>query len=121
MAETRHTKALIIGSKKAHCGERYILVGEHLPFKDLFALISRLSKIPPPERKVPKWALNLAAQFEGVRSILFRSKPVVTKFTAHSACSDYRYDNTKARHAFGMEFRSAEEAIANAIAFKSVE
>lgn len=113
------SQALLLGREKARTGHRFLLVGEHIAYKQLFELISSTAGVAPPQKVIPKWVLDIAAGFESVRSFLFKSKPMVTKYTAHSACSHYHYDNSKAVNELGLSFRGAEEAINNAMAFRT--
>lgn len=113
-------QALISGSEKARTGERYLLVGEHLPYKELFKTIAEISGTRPAKRVLPHWLLNIAWRLEATRTFFFRSHPFITKHTAHSACSHYRYDNTKAKTELGVEFRTVQKAVENAIKFRNL-
>jgi len=115
--DVAHT--LIVGSTQAEQGERYLLVGEHTPYKDLFARIAKAAGIKAPTRKISPMILRLAARVESVRNFFFKSTPLVTKYTAHSASSHYRYDNSKAQHELGITFIGIDEALRNALAFRN--
>ena len=110
--------ALIVGTTKAQTGHRYLLVGEHAPYKELFAQIAQIAGVKAASWQVSPMLLRMAAYIETARNFLFKSKPLVTKYTAHSACSHYRYDNAKAQSELGIHFRGIEEAITNALAFR---
>jgi len=111
-------KALVLGVDKAPTGERFLLVGGHLKYKELFAGIARQAGVSAPKSQVPRWVLALAWRIESVRNFFFKSQPLVTRYTVHSACSDYNYDNTKARTVLGMEFIGVRDSIENAMAFR---
>lgn len=98
------------------CGERYLLVGENLPYQRLFTLIAGSNGKPAPTVPLPRWALELGWRAEALRT-LFGGRPLITRHTARTGSKDRRYDGSKAEQALGMRFRRAEEAVANVAAF----
>lgn len=97
-------------------GERYLLIGENLTYQELFATLARSMGLPAPARRIPIWSLAFAWRLDAFRS-LFGGRPFITKHTAHSACSQRSWSNSKVRALLGHEFRSAEEAARNVAAF----
>lgn len=97
-------------------GERHLLIGENITYRDLFTLITTRSGHTAPTTRVRPWMLELAWRAERIRT-LFGGRPLITRFTARTASRLRRYDGTKARRVLTMEFRSAKEAVENTVAF----
>lgn len=97
-------------------GERYLLIGENLPYRKLFTLIAASADRPAPTLLLPKWALELGWRAEAVRT-LFGGRPLITPHTAGTASRARCYDGSKVERLLGMRFRHAEEAVANVANF----
>src|SRR5690606_28574422 len=97
-------------------GERYLLIGEHISYRDLFALIAGSNGKAAPSVRLPAWALELGWRAETLRT-LFGGRPLITRHTARTASRMRRYNGTKAEQLPGMRFRGAAEAVANVGAF----
>jgi dihydroflavonol-4-reductase len=97
-------------------GERHLLIGENLPYRQLFTLIAASNEKTAPSVEVPSWMLELAWRTEAVRT-LFGGRPLVTRNTARTASRTRHYDGSKAAKLLGLHFRTAEEAVANVAAF----
>lgn len=97
-------------------GERYLLVGENLSYRKLFTLIAESAGRPTPSLSLPKWALELGWRAEALRT-LFGGRPLITRHTAGTASRLRNYDGSKAAQLLDMDFRTAEEAVANVAAF----
>jgi nucleoside-diphosphate-sugar epimerase len=97
-------------------GERYLLIGENLPYRKLFSLIAASNGKTAPSMELPPWTLELAWRAEAART-LFGGRPLVTRNTARTASRARFYDGSKATKLLGMHFRAAEEAVANVAAF----
>ena len=65
-----------------------------------------------PTTAIAPWTMELAWRVERMRT-LFGGRPLVTKASARTASRQRLYDGSKARKVLGMEFRKAEEAVAN--------
>ncbi|MBP9080993.1 MAG: NAD-dependent epimerase/dehydratase family protein [Flavobacteriales bacterium] len=97
-------------------GERYLLIGENLPYRKLFTLIAASAGRPAPSLLLPKWALELGWRAEALRT-LFGGRPLITRNTAGTASRERCYDGKKAEVLLGLRFRAAEEAVHNVAAF----
>ncbi|MCC6838765.1 MAG: NAD-dependent epimerase/dehydratase family protein [Flavobacteriales bacterium] len=111
-AATAMTRLITEGAS----GERYLLIGENLPYRKLFTLIANSAGKPAPTLLLPKWALELGWRTEALRT-LFGGRPMITKHTARTASRPRTYHGSKAANLLAMRFRSAEEAVANVVAF----
>lgn len=97
-------------------GERYLLIGENLPYRKLFTLIAESHGKPAPTIKLPAWALEAAWRMEALRT-LFGGRPLITRNTARTGSRQRTYDGSKAARTLGMRFRGAGEAVANVARF----
>lgn len=93
-------------------GERHLLIGENISYRDLFSTIARSAGKQVPTTAIAPWTMELAWRFERLRT-LFGGRPLVTKASARTASRQRLYDGSKARKVLSMEFRKAEEAVAN--------
>ncbi len=93
-------------------GERHLLIGENISYRDLFSTIARNAGKEVPTTPIAPSMLEFAWRFERLRT-LFGGRPLVTKASARTASRQRLYDGSKARKVLSMEFRKAEEAVAN--------
>lgn len=98
-------------------GERYILVAENKPFREVFDCIADQLHKPRPSIKAGPLLTSLAWRAEWIKSKLFGTKPVITRETARSASGVNRYDNSRIIAATGIQFIGIEKAIADAAAY----
>lgn len=106
---------LTLTDKKIHA-ERFILVGQNLSFRELFAEIAKAFGHKPPSKPANKWVVAALWRIEHLRSLLFGANPLITKETARSATSSYKYSNNLAKEKLMISFRdvmvSAKEFVA---------
>ncbi|MEZ4910657.1 MAG: NAD-dependent epimerase/dehydratase family protein [Saprospiraceae bacterium] len=76
-------------------GERYILSGENLPYKDIFTKIAIEIGKKPPTKPLKGFLASAFANIEHLRSIITNSKPIITTETIVSTSANSNYDNTK--------------------------
>ncbi len=98
-------------------GERFIVVGESKPFRDVFDRISdRLNK-PKPYIHAGPVLTGFAWRMERIKSMISGSKPVITKETARSASGINYYANSKLKSSIKIDFISVDQAIDDAAAY----
>ena len=93
-------------------GERHLLVGENITYKDLFRTIARTAGQREPTIPIAPWVLDCAWRLERLRT-LFGGRSLVTKASARTASHPRLYDGSKARTLLDMDFRKAVEAVEN--------
>ncbi len=103
--------------EKGGNGERYILVGENLPYHRLFKLITSAFGKPEPTMALQPWMLGLGWRFERIRSLLTGSNPLITQATVASSLLSRSYSSVKVKALLGHPFRTAEEAINNVVKY----
>ncbi len=109
--------AMKILMEKEIFNERYILNSENFSYKELFEIFARHARVRPPFFKAGKLLSEIAWRLEKARSMITGSNPLITKETARSANSRYRFSNQKIIQDLGIKFKSVEDAAANTAGF----
>ncbi len=82
-------------------GERYILGGENLTGRQLFARIAQVVGSNPPTRVPPRWLVRALAGVLGTKEALFGSRPPVTAQILRLAPKWFWYSSRKAMDELG--------------------
>ena len=98
-------------------GERYVLCGENLSYKEAGDLMAKHLQVKPPTILAKPWLTSLAWRSLAIVGFFTRKRQLLTKETAQSSHRKTTYENDKARNELGVTFRTAEQAIKNAVAF----
>jgi dihydroflavonol-4-reductase len=98
-------------------GERFIVVGESKPFRDVFDRISDRLNQPRPRIHAGPVLTGIAWRIERLKSMITGSKPVITKETARSASGINYYDNSKLKSTLKIDFIPVDQAIDDAASF----
>ncbi|MFZ4403063.1 MAG: NAD-dependent epimerase/dehydratase family protein [Pseudobdellovibrionaceae bacterium] len=99
---------------KGRQGERYILSGDNLYIKDLFALIAKHSGVPAPDRLLPGWFLHGAGFVGDVLEKVGLSSPISSE-NAWTSTLFHWFDHAKATRELNFQPRPASEAIAKSV------
>ncbi|RME24595.1 MAG: epimerase, partial [Deltaproteobacteria bacterium] len=105
----------VLAWKKGAKGRRYILGGQPMTYREIFATIAGELGRRPPIATIPKALLHgagTAADFTG--KVLGRRLPF-SRGLARAACSRLFYSSARAESELGYRFRPAAEAIADAV------
>ena len=106
----------LLALKNGKVGRRYILGGDNLSLKDLFAMTARITDKPGPKFKVPV-AVMYAAGFIG--EMLARlgviKNPVATMDSVRMASKKMYYSSDRAEKELGYTHRPAAEAVQDAV------
>lgn len=76
-------------------GERFLLSGENLSFKEFISTTAKYLEKPLPKTRVSKQILGLLWRLEWLKSKITRSKPLLTRETANNSSHQNQYDGTK--------------------------
>ncbi|CAN5578457.1 NAD-dependent epimerase/dehydratase family protein [soil metagenome] len=95
---------------KGITGERYILNGGNLSFKELFQKIAIAFGVKAPSIKVRKWQSAVIWRLESLRSAITGKRPFITKESARSSQQVYRYSAAK-MESLGFHFRRLDDTI----------
>lgn len=94
--------------------ERFLLIGENLSYKELFAKIAHSINKNPPSILVKGFWVDLSWRVEKVLAFIGRRAPAVTSESAKSAVSTTQFSAQKYSDATGLGFRTIDEATKNA-------
>jgi dihydroflavonol-4-reductase len=103
--------------KKDIANERYIVNSENLSYRHFFQIIAKHAGVNPPFFKAGKILSAIAWRMEKLRSLVTGSNPLITKETAQSANSNYRFSNQKIKKELNFSFRTIDEAARNTAEF----
>ena len=95
--------------KQGKTGERYILSGNNLMWKEIIHGLAQSMKVSPPGRVVSRPVLMIVAAFIQFGSRLIGANPLLTIETARLSTSVSCYDNSKAIAELGCSFRPFQE------------
>ncbi|MCL4510794.1 MAG: SDR family oxidoreductase [Bacteroidetes bacterium] len=101
----------IAALKMGRTGERYILGGENLTFKELFRQIGEVVGASAPNFYVPIWAARAAAWTLEAVSNITGKPPVLTKAHVASATLPHYFSFEKAKRELGYQPRPIKDAI----------
>lgn len=76
-------------------GERYILSGYNLPYKQVFSAIAEAFGKKPPHKKVTPFLASIVWRLEAIKSFFTKKNPLLTKETAHTAQAIVNFNNNK--------------------------
>lgn len=101
---------------KGKTGERYILCGENLLIKDLFAMIARVAGQEPPKTLLPDFVLH-AIGMTGDLLAKLGMKASLSRENAWTATLYHWFDSSKAQRDLDFKPRPAEIAISQSVAW----
>ncbi len=105
---------IISAWKKGRTGERYILAGENLLIKDLFAMIAKEAGQPPPQKLLPSWVLHGLGIFGDLMSSLGFKSPI-SRENAWTSTMFHWFDSSKAQRELDFKPRPAQIAISQSV------
>ncbi len=107
-------EGIVSAWKKGRKGERYILAGENITIKNLFAMIAKAAGQNAPEIKIPNFLLHLLGIIGDVLGMLgFRSS--LSRENAWTATMFHWFDSSKAQRELDFHPQPAQIAIAESV------
>ena len=105
----------LLAHERGRPGERYLLGGENLSMREVFAIVASAAGRPPPRIAVP-WGLAYAAARAADLALgaLGRKPSLLVLDEVRLAREPMTFDDSKARRELGYRSRSAAEALAAA-------
>jgi dihydroflavonol-4-reductase len=108
-------RGMIAAWQRGRRGERYILAGHDLTYRDAIATIARVAGVAPPRLRVPRavaWLLGRYGDLVERRG----GEPIVNSTQIRYAFTDkFRFASTKATRELGYAFGPIEPAIRDAL------
>ena len=90
---------------------RYILNGGTIPYRHLLEQIAAALGKRPPTVRVPPLLTRALWPIEAARSWLTGKAPLITRETARSASSQYRFDGHQIEQVAGFQYRPLSETL----------
>lgn len=88
-------KAMILLMASDCSGERFIISGYNLPYKDVFCTIAKHFNKKLPSKEVTPFLAAMVWRWEAIKSLFTGKQPLLTKETAHTAQAIVHFDNSK--------------------------
>ena len=108
-------QGMLAALEKGKTGERYLLVGENLTYRELTQMAAHILEKKPPRQKIPSVLLKVAAFFLDRICSPFGKAPPITPAMAQLSSMKLYFSNEKAKRELGMAFRPLQTAIREAI------
>jgi dihydroflavonol-4-reductase len=104
----------LLADERGEIGERYILGGRNFTLDRLFADLTRISGVPPPELRLPA-----PIAIAGAEAAQWARLPIATvPDEVRSASMWWTYRSTKARQQLGFRSRPHEQTLEEAVAWQ---
>ncbi|WII70568.1 NAD-dependent epimerase/dehydratase family protein [Bdellovibrio sp. 22V] len=100
--------------KKGRKGERYILAGENILIKDLFAMIAAEAGVKAPSHQLPDSFLHLLGATGDLMDKMGLKGPI-SRENAYTSTMYHWFDSSKAQRELDFKPRPAREAIHNSV------
>jgi len=110
-------QGLLAAAERGRVGERYLLVGHNLCYRDLSRAVSRACGVGPPRIAYPRRLLALAAAILDPVGRALRWMPPITPDDAVVGTQYLYYDGRKARLELGFSVRPLDLTIGDALAW----
>ncbi len=88
-------RAMILLMNSSISSERFILNGENLSYREIFALMADCFGKKPPSKKVTPFLAEIVWRIEALKSLFTGKKNLLTKETARTAQAKVYFDNQK--------------------------
>jgi dihydroflavonol-4-reductase len=92
-------------------GERYVLNGGTVSYKEFFEKVAKLFNKKPPVQKVSPILTEIIWRIEALRSFFTGKAPLITKETAKNSLMKFVYKNEKIRQTLHFKFTDFDETI----------
>jgi dihydroflavonol-4-reductase len=110
---------IVAALEQGKSGERYLMTGENMSYRDFFERMSVLTQTSPRIIVLPCWALRTAGVFGDMLRLL-KIRTALSSCNMRILCERNYYSNSKARQQLGMVFLPVEYAVNDALVwFKS--
>jgi dihydroflavonol-4-reductase len=99
--------------EKGKTGERYILGGDNITYREYFTYLLQLTKIKRKLIKIPILPLLLSSYLFKWKALLFATEPIITPDSIKFVMKRTRYSCKKAQDNLGYRFRPIKESISD--------
>jgi dihydroflavonol-4-reductase len=92
-------------------GERFVLVGQNMLYKDFFELVAKSMGVKAPRVAVPRLVSSAAGRMSEWMGNLRNKEPLITKETTRSSRHIFHYDGSKITRTIGFQYGSLADCI----------
>ena len=111
-------RGMIAAAQRGRSGERYILAGHNLSYREIFAAIAGVAGTRAPTWAVPRWLTGPIGALGDLGWRLTGREPLITSAAvAWGNCADFRPSCDKAARELGYVISPIEPAIRDALAW----
>lgn len=111
-------RGMILAAERGRTGERYILGGENLSYRDIFFRIAEVAGTRPPSIDLPRWVAAIGGFFGDIGQAITGEEGLINSNVVRwGYCTDFRFSSRKAREEFGYTTDPLDDAIRDAIAW----
>ena len=100
--------------EKGETGQAYILGNENLSYREIFAKIAAVVKVPPPRIVLPSFLTKAYGLMGSLKGAIFGRQPKISYPMARIACDTHFFSAQKAVNAIGLPQTPIEVAIREA-------
>ena len=104
----------VLAAERGRTGERYLLNGENLRFRDLMATVADVVGARPPWFVIPRPAMRLFAAAVGVANRVHNGPPLIDEVQARLSAHKIYFDGGKAKRELGFPHVPARAAVEEA-------
>jgi dihydroflavonol-4-reductase len=111
-------RGMLLVWQKGRRGERYILAGENLSYKEAFERIATVAGVEPPRRRIPRPLAAVFGRFGDLGERFTGREPLINTVTVgYGFCQDFIFSSAKAQRELGYRAGPIEPAIRDAISW----
>jgi dihydroflavonol-4-reductase len=111
-------RGIVLAWQRGRTGERYILGGDNMSYKDVFHLIARVAGVPPLTWAVPRVVASVVGLAGDVQHRITGKEPLITTNSVRwGYCSTFQFSSAKAQAELGYGHGPLGPAISDAIAW----
>lgn len=105
----------LAAAEHGRIGERYILGGESLTYRQAWTTFAEIAGVRPPWATAPAWLTRLAGGLGDAWTVVSGNEPDVNSTSAHLSTLPHHFSGERAHRELGYRSRSAGEAAADAL------
>ena len=109
--------ALLAAYNKGENGEKYLIGGHHLSFKELASEIRGQLGKNKNMAVIPEWVFKLSLPFYTIGSWITGKEPLLTKGKVQISCKNIQCNDQKGRNRFGLTYKSPQEMVSDTLAW----
>jgi len=104
-------KGLILANKLGKTGERYIMGGYNMTYKQFFELVGKVANYPCPKKEIPYFLALMVGWFSEAKTALGMNsgRNLDTRQVKWSFCKEYTFDSSKAISQLGYSISPSLE------------